>query len=249
MSMISPEPSGRTALPRGRLRGQSTAEIIHRVLRDDILSLKLKPGEALSEKRLGDQFGVSRTPVREAVLRLSDEKLVDVFPQSGTYVSRIPLQAVKEANIIRKALEETAIRHAAARATPDALEPVRDALELQRRHMRAGDATGFHAADEAFHQAIADVAGLPGLWAVVRQAKMQVDRCRMMTLPEPGRMANVIAEHEAILAALDARDEKAAARCIDTHLSRVLIDADALSQQHPDYFLLPDYPLLPGVNA
>lgn len=239
MSMISPDPSGRAALPRTRLRGQSTAEIIHRVLRDDILSLKLKPGEALSEKRLGEQFGVSRTPVREAVLRLSDEKLVDVFPQSGTYVSRIPLQAVKEANIIRKALEETAIRHAAALASPTTLEPVREALALQRRHMRAKDAAGFHAADEAFHAAIADVAGLPGLWTIVRQAKMQVDRCRMMTLPEPGRMAKVIEEHEAILDALAARDVAKAARCIDDHLSRVLIDADALSQLHPAYFLLP----------
>lgn len=239
MNVISSETTGRAALPRTRLRGQSTAEIIHRVLRDDILSLKLRPGEALSEKRLGEQFGVSRTPVREAVLRLSDEKLVEVFPQSGTYVSRIPLQAVKEANIIRKALEETAICHAAEQASLVKLEPVRDALALQRRHMRANDATGFHAADEAFHAAIADVAGLPGLWAVVRQAKMQVDRCRMMTLPEPGRMAAVIAEHEAILDALAARDAAKAAHCIDIHLSRVLIDADALSQLHPDYFLLP----------
>lgn len=237
--MLSPEPSGRAALPRPRLRGQSTAEIIHRVLKEDILSLKLKPGEALSEKRLGEQFGVSRTPVREAVLRLSDEKLVDVFPQSGTYVSRIPLQALKEANIIRKALEETAIRHAAALATPAMLEPVHEALALQRRHMRAKDASGFHAADEAFHAAIADAAGLPGLWTIVRQAKMQVDRCRMMTLPEPGRMAKVIAEHEAILEALVARDATRAAHGIDDHLSRVIIDADALSQLHPDYFLLP----------
>ena len=68
---------------------------------------------------------------------------------------------------------------------------------------------------------------------------MQVDRCRMMTLPEPGRMAKVIAEHEAILDALVARDASHAARCIDDHLSRVIIDADALSQLHPDYFLLP----------
>jgi DNA-binding GntR family transcriptional regulator len=238
MTMISPDAPGRAALPRTRLRGQSTAEIIHRVLRDDILSLKLKPGEALSEKRLGEQFGVSRTPVREAVLRLSDEKLVDVFPQSGTYVSRIPLQAVKEANIIRKALEEAAIRHAASVATPEGLAIVREALALQRRHMRAQDAAGFHAADEAFHAAIADVAGLPGLWAVVRQAKMQVDRCRMMTLPEPGRMGKVIAEHEAIFDALAARDAAKAATCLDAHLSRVLIDADALSQLHPDYFLV-----------
>jgi DNA-binding GntR family transcriptional regulator len=80
---------------------------------------------------------------------------------------------------------------------------------------------------------------LPGLWTIVRQAKMQVDRCRMMTLPEPGRMAKVIEEHEAILAALAARDAAKAAHCIDAHLSRVLIDADALSQLHPDYFLMP----------
>src|SRR3954468_13593842 len=83
---------------------------LHAELRDELVSLARRPGEAIVEKEIAAAYGVSRTPVREAVLRLADEGLIEIFPQSGTFVARIPIAALPEAIIIRKALEETTAR-------------------------------------------------------------------------------------------------------------------------------------------
>ena len=137
--------------------------------------------------------------MREAILKLSDEGLLEIFPQSGIIVSRIPVAALPEAIIIRKALEETTARLAAERATSSQILALHSILERQREANAAGDRDAFHQADEAFHASIAEVAGYPGIWKLIQQVKVHVDRYRRLTLPQPGRIAQVIAEHEAIL--------------------------------------------------
>src|ERR1700755_1096148 len=101
----------------GRPRGATASSKIYSDLRAELLSLRRRPGEAISEAEIALSYGLSRTPVREAILKLADEGLVDIFPQSGIFVSRIPLAALPEAIIIRKALEETTAHMAAQRAT------------------------------------------------------------------------------------------------------------------------------------
>src|SRR5271168_2947084 len=101
----------------GRPRTATAAARIYADLRSELVSLQRRPGEAVSEAEIALAYGVSRTPVREAILKLSDDGLIDIFPQSGSFVSRIPLGALPEAIIIRKALEETTARLAAERAT------------------------------------------------------------------------------------------------------------------------------------
>ena len=108
-----PRRGGTAARERRRRRGSI------RDLRDELVSLQRRPGEAISEAEIALSYGVSRTPVREAILKLADEGLVDIFPQSGIFVSRIPLAALPEAIIVRKALEETTARMAAQRATAE----------------------------------------------------------------------------------------------------------------------------------
>src|SRR3954468_10866898 len=98
-------------------RGATATAGIYRDLRDDIVSLRRRPGEPIIENQIAQTYGVSRTPVREAMLKLADEGLIEVFPQSGTFVSRIPLAALPEAIAIRMALEEATVRLAAERAT------------------------------------------------------------------------------------------------------------------------------------
>lgn len=206
-------------------------------LRQAILALALPPGAPLSEKELTLRFGVSRTPVREALIRLSEERLVDIFPQSGTFVARIPLASLPEAVVIRKALETAALDLALKNAAPDAIVELERTIARQEAMAGLGDQDGFHAADEAFHEAIAAMAGHPGLWRVAQQAKTQIDRCRRLTLPTPGRMMQVIAEHRAIANAMRERDQDSARRALDHHLSAVLPDAEAIRREHPDYFI------------
>lgn len=220
-----------------RGRPHSTANIIYRALRADIVSMRREPGEPISEKEIALAHGVSRTPVREALLRLADDLLVDIRPQSGTFVARIPLGALPEAILVRKTLEELTARLAAERARADAVARLCDIMEQQRRMADRGDRDGFHEADEAFHAAIAEAAGHGGIWRLVEQVKVQVDRCRRLTLPVPGRMHRVIEEHRPIVAAIAAHDPARAVASMIAHLDGLRAGIGDVRDLNPEYFV------------
>jgi GntR family transcriptional regulator, rspAB operon transcriptional repressor len=214
----------------------TAASRIYSELRSELVSMRRRPGEAISEAEIALTYGVSRTPVREAILKLADEGLVDVFPQSGIFVSRIPLTALPEAIIIRKALEETTARLAAQRATVSQILQLRSIVERQREADEAGDIEAFHQADELFHATIAEVAGHPGIWTLIQHVKVHVDRYRQLTLPVAGRMTQVIAEHEPILKAIEAHDPERARAAMERHLERLLRDISTTRYTNPEFF-------------
>ena len=220
----------------GPPRRTTASSRIYSELRDELVSLQRRPGQAISETEIALSYGLSRTPVREAILKLADEGLVDIFPQSGIFVSRIPLAALPEAIIIRKALEETTAGMAAQRATPSQIMNLQAIVQRQREADAVDDREGFHLADEAFHAGIAEIAGHPGIWRLILQVKVHVDRYRRLTLPVAGRMRQVIAEHEPILAAIEAHDPAAARLAMEEHLERLLHDISATHHTNPEYF-------------
>ena len=221
--------------PRVPVR-RTAAASIYAELRDGIVALYLPPGAPLVEKELTARFRVSRTPLREALIRLAEEGLVDVRPQAGTSVARIPLGAIPEAVVVRQALEGTLVELAAARSASTDLAALDRIVERQIAFASLDDRDAFHEADEAFHEAIAAASGHPGIWRVVKQAKMQIDRCRRLTLPALGRMNQVIDEHRVILDRVRAGDVGGAREAMRVHLDAVLPDARVLSRRHPDYF-------------
>lgn len=223
--------------PGGRPRANTAAHLVYRALRDEIVSMRRKPGEPIAEKKIALAGGVSRTPVREALLRLADEDLVEIFPQSGTFVARIPVGALPEAILMRTALEQTTARLAAERADAAQVRHLRDLIERQRRVEARGDRDRFHDADEAFHAAIAEAAGHPGIWRFIEQVKIQVDRYRRLTLPVPGRMRRVLKEHAAIVAAIEAHDPSAAAAAMAAHLEVLRASIGDVRDLNPDYFV------------
>lgn len=228
----------------GARRGPETAGLraipasarIQAALREAILGMRLLPGTALSEKDVAESYGVSRTPVREALLRLAEERLIDIYPQVGTFVSRIRVDGLSDAMVIRAALERVTVRAAAERADGAARAELKDNLARLRATDRAGDLDAFHAADEDFHQIIARQAGHPHLWRVVKQEKVQVDRCRLLTLPQPDRRKRVMAQHGAVADAIGAGDADAAEAAMTAHLADVLPSIESLREAHPDYF-------------
>ncbi len=191
---------------------------------------------SLQEKRIAEEFGVSRTPVREALLRLAETGLVEIFPQSGTFVSRIPLSAIPEAVVIRKSLERTTVERAAQVATADDIARLDTIIARQRAHAALSEASFFYEQDEAFHEAISAIAGYPGIWSLLKTVKLQIDRARRLTLPVPGRMTTVTEEHTAIRDAIAAQDKDRASAAMMHHLGAVIPDVEALRQHHPDYF-------------
>jgi GntR family transcriptional regulator, rspAB operon transcriptional repressor len=223
--------------PGGRPRAGNAAHLIYREVRDDIVSMRRKPGEPIVEREIALARGVSRTPVREALLRLADEDLIEIFPQSGTFVSRIPVSALPEAILMRTALEQTTARLAAERSDSAYIARLRDLLATQRRVVARGDRNRFHEADEAFHAAIAEAAGHPGIWRFIEQVKIQVDRYRRLTLPVPGRMRRVLDEHAAIVAAIETHDGTAAAAAMAAHLENLRASIGDVRDLNPEYFV------------
>lgn len=214
----------------------TSATQVFEALRTEILALRLPPGTPLQDKALIERFRVSRTPVREALIRLAELGLVDIFPQSGTFVSRVPVNAIPEAVLIREALEGITVGNA-ARATPRRMAGIDLAIGRQKAAALVNDVDAFHESDEAFHAAIADLAGHPGIWTLLSQVKVQMDRARRLTLPALGRMEQVLAEHAAIRDFIANGDAEAARAAMTAHVNAVIPDVDELKGRFPHYFV------------
>ncbi len=155
---------------------------------------------------------------------------------TDAFVARIPLAALPEAIIIRKSLEATTAHLAAERAAPSQILTLHSILERQREANAAGESDAFHGADELFHATIAEVAGYPGIWTLIQQVKVHVDRYRRLTLPQQGRITRVIAEHEAILAAIEAHDPAQARIAMESHLESLLGNLSVTQNINPELF-------------
>ena len=219
-----------------KLRRVTTADAIFGQLYADIVSLRMQPGMPLQEKKIAEEFGVSRTPVREALLRLAEGGLVDIYPQSATVVSRVPVSAIPEAVVVRKALETTTVEAATRGATAADIQRLDMIISRQKSLAALGDTSGFHEEDEAFHEAITRIAGYPGIWTILKTVKVQIDRARRLTLPALGRMDNVVREHVVIRDAIASHDVEAAREAMLHHLSAVIPDVAELRTRYPDYF-------------
>ncbi|WP_342362558.1 GntR family transcriptional regulator [Terrarubrum flagellatum] len=206
---------------------------IYAEIRQDIVTLRLRPGERLSENELALRFRTSRAPVREALIRLGEEGLIDVRPQRGSFVSRISLAAMERARFVREALELAAVRKAAQSGLPPALAMrARDAIAEQKR--AADDPEHFTRADDAFHAALADASGVSQLWSVIEREKAQFDRIRFLSVPNATPAKVLIDQHMAILTAVEYQDPESAERAMRRHMSEVLKIAQTLAEAHPD---------------
>lgn len=240
-STVAPAPSvarpAKTGIRNAASNRVTTATVIYRELHAAIVSMQMTPGTALNEKVLTERFGVSRTPVREALIRLVEDGLVDVFPQSGTFVARIPVDLIPEAVVIRKALEGATVERAAAIALAEHIDILDEILARQVFLAGKNNLSAFHEADDAFHEAIAQIADYPGIWQYMKPVKVQIDRARRMTLPAPGRMNHVIEEHRIIRDAIEAHDVEAACTAMRHHLGAVIPDINELRKTHPSSFV------------
>jgi DNA-binding GntR family transcriptional regulator len=205
-------------------------------LREAIVKAALEPGRQLSEQELAEQLGVSRTPVREALVRLRDDRLVEIMPQLGTFVTPISLAAVNDAQFVREALECAAVRLAAERAGPEDVAALRALLRGQRECRDAGDVDRFDVLDNELHSALCELSGHGIAWAVARRANGHLDRVRRLSLPRPRYLEEMVAEHELVVEAVARQDPDAAEAALRHHLQMVLSGLDGLRAEHPGYF-------------
>ncbi|MCX5569838.1 GntR family transcriptional regulator [Kaistia sp. K-TC2] len=195
---------------------------IYQLVRTLIIIGQLRPGQSVNEVEIAEQLGVSRTPVREAVKRLSDEGLINVYAQTGTFVAGISRDALEEAYVIRNALEVESVRRAAAKIRKEHLEELEDIIGQHQTAIGRKRYTDAIRLDDQFHRTIAEINNLSMLWRAVDISKAQMDRGRYLALPRPGSGETTIAQHQAILAALAARDGDRAMEAMRVHLDTSL---------------------------
>ena len=212
-----------------------TSDRVYAILLAAIRDLRLPPGTRISESELAGLLHVSRTPVREAIIRLVDIGYVQVRPQVGSLVARIKLSDAEEARFVREHLELAAVHIVCAYPERD-VTALRDFLNEQEAALINNDLDAFFAADEAMHQAIFNAAGYPGAWEAVQRKKIQLDRMRRMSLPKASTIQELIEEHQLIVDAIEAGDVDAASAHVVTHARRAMLDAPVLVEAYPDYF-------------
>ena len=195
---------------------------VHRALRTAIVQARLLPNRTLSEKEIAACLDTSKTPVREALIRLTDERLVAVVPKSGTRVSPIDIERFRVGCFARLHLETAAVREAAKLRTDEQMIALTANLSLQREAVTAESYWELHLHDEQFHNMILRMAGLASLIPVLETAKVEVDRIRSLKSHLGIRRTEIVLrQHQQILEAIAERDAGRAYAEVYAHLGEV----------------------------
>jgi DNA-binding GntR family transcriptional regulator len=218
----------------------ATAQVFEH-LRELIVSLAIKPGTVLARPQLCDYYNLSLSPVREALLRLEEEHLVDIFPQHQTRVRRIDLAQARQAHFLRLSVELEMAHVLARQPNPALARGLIDLVERQAVCLASGDLGLFTEIDMAFHRRLYEAAAVPDLWSMMRSRSGNLDRLRRLHLPLNGKAQSIIVEHTQIARAIERGDAPGAQAQVRTHLSGTLSAIDALRLRYPDLLLPVDY--------
>ena len=222
-----------------RRDGAGTAvDQVYGHLRERILSFDLPPDATLHRSELAHDYGVSQTPVREALQRLEQDGLVQIFPQSKTIVSRIDLRDLRETHFFRVALETEAVRRLAQMDNKEVVKRAQTILNLQKALVGQDDQMDlFTDLDRSFHLALFEAVAMERIHVMMSRRLGHLARCQRLELPMQGKMEWIIGGHQAILDGIAAGDPNAAADAMRAHISGTIQRISALKDEFPDYFI------------
>jgi DNA-binding GntR family transcriptional regulator len=215
----------------------SYAEQTVSALRSAIIYGKLLPGAVLSEASISAAAGISRSPVREALKQLADEKLVDVYPQAGTVIAPIRVPLLKEGIFIRETLERQNILDLSRRITPAQLKDLHDNISEQEKAINADSHKKLFILDDLFHKTLFDSTERKHVWDVIVKEKYQLDRVRYLLLEtiqiHARRSFNAHVEmYELLEKKQTARLDKA----MSSHISLIMDHAMSLRETSPEHY-------------
>jgi DNA-binding GntR family transcriptional regulator len=231
MALTAIDRSAPVALRRTTISAQ-----VHAVLRRDIIGGRLAPRAMLSEQGFAERFGVSRTPVREAMIKLAEEGLVEIFPQYGSFVAPIKLLDVFDSQFAREALECAAVAKAIEHLDKPSDSELSAAIARQRALLRPQHRDEFFRADEDMHMLIFRLAGHETAWRFVESAKAQMDRVRHLAITLPRKQASILAEHETVIERMLTRDREGAVEAMRAHLRGIFRTIEMLRGDNSEYF-------------
>lgn len=219
-------------------RYRQAAPQLYDLLREQIISVALKPGDVLSRNEIANQFGVSQTPVRDALMRLEQENLVEIFPQSGTRVSKIDLHAAQQAHFLRKSVETELVYEFAIQKNESVIQGLDTALGRLKSLANQGHIDPFIRADKDFHYVLYEEADLLEIWSLLQIQSGHIDRIRRLHLPAAGKRQKVIDDHQKIVDAIRSGDGMHAQRTVREHLAGTLSNIALIQEKYPDFFEL-----------
>lgn len=215
--------------------GETARAYITRVLRYNIVHLNLLPGEQIQEAELCAQLKVSRTPLREAILELAQIKIIEIYPQRGTYVSLIDSKMVEDVRYMRYVLESDLAAMACGLTTQEDIDFLYENIQLQKLY-RDRNADRLLQLDNEFHYRIYQICGKEFLYDVVSKVAVHFDRARKLSyiVKQPKL---IVEDHELLVKALKTGDSEKARAITQIHLCRSTEDAPILKAQYPDYYV------------
>lgn len=213
-----------------------TGKKLYQILKEEIINLNLEPGLSISEKGISEKFDVSRTPVREAFLLLSQEGLLDIYPQKGTFVSLIDLDAVEEARFLREHIERAVVRRACEKFPQEKIFFLEMNLRVQKMCMEKNDYRGYFQADEEFHKTIFEGCNKQRTWDTICQVEADFQRIRMLTLSSNLKVDDVYSQHIVIINSIKDKNPEIADKVMENHLTMVKYNLNELKKKYHEYF-------------
>lgn len=218
-----------------RLPRENSGEYALRTIKENIISLELAPGSQISESVLATEMGLSRTPVREALLELSKVKIVDIRPQKKSTIPLIDEEMVEESRFMRSLLECAVAELDCALATPTDLERLRENIRLQNLYLDDFYSTQLLTLDNEFHGMLFGIAKKSQVFALMQNISIHFDRVRCMSLSAVKDL-RIVQDHEEIVEAIARKDPAAARELMELHLNRYKIDTAEMREKYPQYF-------------
>ncbi len=213
-------------------------EVIYMEVKNKILNLEYKPGQMISETEISELLNVSRTPVREVFIRLSYEKLLDIYPQKGTFVSLVDLSYVKESVYMRNLLECQIAGEIIDSEMKDLPTEIKKNIRLQKDLVEnEGNIEEFLELDNDFHKVIFKAVNHETIWDIISTTRIHYNRFRLLTMYEPEMLKRVFQEHFDIMTKIEEGDKKGCNTLLKKHHYNGLEHADVLKEKYPGYFL------------
>ncbi|ABR73750.1 GntR family transcriptional regulator [Actinobacillus succinogenes] len=214
---------------------ESSRDYAYRVIREMIVNMELVPGSKVSEIELANLLGISRTPVREALIDLARNGAVTIQPQKGTFISLIDSDLVEEARFLRKTLEKEVIALLCEDSYQKDLHILDESLSLQEFYLKQGNYEKFLELDNEFHQLFFKITHKDRIYALMKGLNIHFDRARTSIFKKKPSI-KTLEEHKILLKAIHNQDKDTATQCIERHLYQYELDKDSFEKEYSHYF-------------
>jgi DNA-binding GntR family transcriptional regulator len=218
-------------------QGASLNDLIYKRIRNDIMDLTLEPGTTVSVQKLADMYGASRTPAREAVIRLQKENLVEIYPQAKTMISKINLERIQQERFIRKALELALVDDFIQHCSSLVIDAMGYVVTVQKKYMNQKKNREFFVSDNNFHRIIFETARKTLAWETINDVVSHDNRFRILSTRIDGIDRTIVSEHEEIMGAAKDKDAPRMRKILDAHLDKSQNGLEILLDRYPNYFV------------